>query len=43
MLNAERLSDPSAVHAVVGQPLGRVVSVCGSQATVGLPPCRGKT
>jgi len=36
MLNAERLSDQSGAHAVVGQPLGRVVSVCGSQATVGL-------
>ena len=35
MLNAERLSDQSGAHAR-SQPLGRVISVCGSQATVGL-------
>jgi uncharacterized protein len=36
MLNAERLTNHSGAHALVGQPLGRVISVCGSQAMVGL-------
>src|SRR3954463_9918825 len=35
MLNADRLSDQSGALSLAAQPLGRVVSVCGSQATVG--------
>src|SRR3954466_949314 len=35
MLNADRLSDQSGALSLAAQSLGRVVSVCGSQATVG--------